>query len=40
MGGMPDGAQGAEPVIRVDGLEKRYRNGTQALRGISFSIGK
>lgn len=41
MSGMPDGAQGAaEPVIRVEGLEKRYRNGTLALRGVSFSIAK
>ncbi len=28
------------PVIQVKNLEKRYRNGVQALRGISFEIQK
>lgn len=28
------------PVIQVRNLEKRYRNGVQALRGISFEIRK
>lgn len=29
---------GTGPAVRVDGLTKRYRDGTEALRGVSFEV--